>query len=146
MRILSLIAFAFVFGLATGFMLGRADADLVAKWNPLADWFTFPLFEASIGILFVYSLIKDTGMFRKSTAITATVTRGPESRAAFYTAFIMISLVLIHVVNSTSAMIGYKTVLHVGNFAFLVYLVFFSSWGRKKVIGILAAFRKWEER
>ncbi len=108
------------------------------------DWLVFPIFEAVIAIVFIFAIVHD-GWRRHGDGI-ATVQRGPKSRAAFYVAFGMISLVLIHVVNSTSALVGFKTVFHLFNFTALVYIVFFNSWGRNKVIGVVNAFEQWEER
>ena len=52
------------------------------------------------------------------------------------------SVLLSQVINSTEAMKGYKTIISVFNLASLLYLSYWNSWCRNKIIGLVNGRKK----
>lgn len=113
----------------------------------LSDKFVFPLFEAAFLVLFVYAVLRVRGWFVHKTGINATVKRGQESwNLLFNLAFGLASVILIFIIDSTEAMVGYKTLISIVNLAMLLYLALFNGWFRNKIIGIISKSQQMEER
>lgn len=101
-----------------------------------ADRPWFGLFEAFIASLFVWSLgAKAVSACRRWDGATeASVERGDRSWGYVGTAWAILSLIAVHIVNSTSAADGHKTAFHIMNLFVLYYLVFFDDWFRQIII------------
>jgi hypothetical protein len=102
-----------------------------------SDKFIFPLFEGAFLFLFVYALLHEKGFLRNQSRSKLSVKRGKESWNNFYLTFGIASIILIQVINSANALRNYKTIISIINLIILVYLTFFNSWFRNKIIGFI---------
>jgi len=112
----------------------------------ISDKVIFPAFEGLFFSLFLYAVAKEIGWFKKKTRVVPIVKRGEKSWNYFYLAFGIISIILMQVINSSEALKGYKTFISLTNLLMLLYLAFFNSWFRNKIIGIINKSKTKEEQ
>jgi hypothetical protein len=104
----------------------------------LSDKVVFPVFEISFFLLFFYAFLKGKG-FSKNTL---KVIRGEKSRNIYYLTFGIALIILLQVINSADALRKYKTIITIINLFMLVYLLFFNSWVRNKIISFTTNSQK----
>jgi len=112
----------------------------------LSDKVIFPVFEISFLLLFFYAFLKEKGFFKNKSRSKLSVIRGKESWNNFYLAFGIASIILIQVINSANALRKYKMIISIINLIILVYLTFFNSWVRNKIIGFIINSQKKVEK
>lgn len=83
----------------------------------------------------IYSLFQEGR--GKSVDLQAEVTRGPESWQQFVFAWGILSVILIHIVSVSSAYREHKVLILMFDMSVALYLCFFSSWFRNKIIGLV---------
>lgn len=129
----------------------------------LRDAYVFPAFQILLGLLFLYALSKDLrltqrirrwwrkltarwrrprGGVRVSDSSTLSALRGPESRQSFHLAYGLVSVVVLQLINTTEALQGYKTIVSILDLGVVVYLSYFSSWMRNKIVGWVGAWQR----
>ena len=101
----------------------------------LSDKVIFPVFEISFFLLFFYAFLREKSFFINKSRSKLSVKRGKESWNNFYLAFGIASIILIQVINSANTLRNYKTIISIINLIILVYLAFFNSWFRNKIVG-----------
>ncbi len=103
-----------------------------ARWV-LRDGIILPAFELILFLVFMYSLYKDVS----SRGSGLVVKRGQESWAYFGLVNGIVSLILIEIINSSSALTEYKVILILLNLSIALYLCFFNSWFRNQIVGFI---------
>ncbi len=104
----------------------------------LNDKIMFPVFEILFIVFFLYAILCDRGCFKRKGTLESTVRRGEKSWNYFNLCFGISSVVLMQMINSSEALIGYKTIISVVNLAMLLYLSYFNSWFRNSTINIIS--------
>lgn len=90
-------------------------------------------------------MAKEHGWFRWHGGATPSVKRGEKGWGYFPLAYGIASVVLLQVINVAEALEGYKTLISLLDLLILTYLVFFNSWFRNAIIGIISrSQQKWE--
>ena len=103
----------------------------------LNDKVMFVVFEVIFLGYFIYAILRDRGYFKRKGTIESTIVRGEQSWNYFNLCFGISSVVLMQIINSSEALIGYKTIISVVNLAMLLYLSYFNSWFRNNTINIV---------
>lgn len=103
-----------------------------ARWV-LKDGIVLPVFELTLFIVFLYSFYKEVS--RRGSGLV--VKRGQEGWAYFGLVYGIVSLILIEIINSSSALMEYKVILILLNLSIALYLCFFNSWFRNKIVGFI---------
>jgi len=109
----------------------------------LTDAYAILAVEVLVIGLVVVSAFK---ALRKNKGVRLSVTRGPESRKKFGVAYGFGSVLILQLINSSEAFIGYKVLLSLFNLAALFYLCFLSAWFRNKIIGWIDRWEKTPDR
>ena len=100
------------------------------------------LFLATAFIIYLH----DKGYFRNTGGVKTEVTRGDESWGHFHAAFGFLSIFLLEVINTTEAWKGYKTIITFVDLLLLIYLCYFSSYFRNKIVGIFSKSKNMTEK
>src|SRR3954463_11857781 len=116
----------------------------------LQDKYVFPVFELALGLLFLYALGRDLRLFQRfrrryfprPLEATLSVIRGPESQRQFHLAYGLLSVIVLQIINAAEALHGYKTILSILNVTVLVYLCYFSSWVKNKIVTLVLAWQR----
>ena len=82
---------------------------------------------------------------RKMKRDMAPVKRGKKSWNHFYLAYGILSVVVTQIISISEFGKGYKVLITVVDLAILLYLAFFNSWFRNKIIGFVVKSRTKEE-
>jgi hypothetical protein len=69
-------------------------------------------------------------------AANLTVKRGEKSMAALYVMFGVATAAFTFTIQVAEAIVGYKVIVTIVDYAFLVYLFFFDSWFRSMLLGV----------
>ncbi len=103
----------------------------------LNDKVVFPLFEILFFGYFIYAILRGRGCFKHKGTLESTIRRCKESWTYFNLCFGISSVVLMQIINSSKALIGYKTIISIVNLTMLFYLSYFNSWFRNNTINII---------
>lgn len=74
------------------------------------------------------------------------VKRGEKGNTVFYIFYGIISVILLQIVSITKEAEGYKVFFIILDLLLVLYLCFFNSWSRNKIIGIYGKFENKIER
>ena len=118
--------------------------DLSYKF--ISDCFVFSFFEILFLTAFVLIYIYDKGWFRQDRGIVVEVKRGTESWGYFHTVYGFLSIIFLEIINTTDAYKGYKTFITIIDLTALMYLCFFSSWFRNKIVGAVIKSKDMTEK
>jgi len=102
----------------------------------LDDKVIFPLVELCLLLILGFALGMQGKMYKNS--IVTKVTRGEESWGYFAFAYSILSVIFIELVSVSSALNNYKVFFILLNLSILLYLCFFSSWFRNKIVLIMS--------
>lgn len=92
-------------------------------------------------ILVLYSILGSHRMKRDM----ATVKRGEKSWSYFYLAYGILSVIVIEIISVSDFAKGYKIFIVFVDLGALLYLTFFNSWFRNKIIGFIVKSQTKEE-
>jgi hypothetical protein len=125
--------------------LFNAFLDLVKDSN------MFFLIQACLVLLFFVSMINNFSANRRAlkgrgVTITLSVTRGDESMAKFYGAYLAINGVLIAICLSVETAKDYRIFWVVVDSFIPAYLCILNPWSRNKLLGWVNAVTKLESR
>jgi len=112
----------------------------------LEDCFIFPILQFLFLMSSVVVFIYDRGWLRQARGIVAEVKRGAESWGYFHTVYGFLSIIFLEMINTTEAFKNYKTIVTVIDLGVLMYLCFFSSWFRSKIVGIVSKSKEMIEK
>lgn len=112
----------------------------------LNDCYTFTslqiFYVLSVFLIFGY----DKGWCREDKGFTAEVKRGETSWGYFASTYGFLSVLLLQIINTTEAWKGYKTITTIIDLWLLMYLCFYSSWFRNKIVGMFEKSKNMTER
>lgn len=111
-----------------------------------SDAVVFPLFQGVFAAFFLYAWAKDRVLVKRRKHLILEVSRGKETWNYFHLAYLVLSVVFIEINSSTSALKAHKTIITLIDLAFLMYLCYFSSYFRNKIIGIVHRSEQLKER
>jgi len=97
-------------------------------------------------LLFIGALAFFKDRFRRRRMIGLVVRRGDQSRTKIHLAYGFVSVMMLQVINSTQAWKSHKTIISIVDLTLLLYLSYWNTWYRNKVIGLTSGWeRKAEE-
>ena len=99
----------------------------------LSDYVIFLIFQLIIISIFLYALITDFKNRKSGMAVT----RGETSWQYFPLFYGLISVIFLQLINTTEAFKGYKTAITIVDQTVLLYLCFYNSWFRNKIVGLI---------
>jgi hypothetical protein len=111
----------------------------------LDDDFLLYGLQAVLVLVFCYSLLRERGWFTRPTGASATNVRGNVSWESLNIAFGLVGVNVLQIVTGASDSVRFKVAMGFTDLAILIYLFFFSSWFRNKVIGWISSSRTKEE-
>lgn len=100
------------------------------------DCSTFNLLQLLFFLFFLSIYVYDKRWIRKKGGVIIEVKRGDTSWGYFASAYGFLSLILLQIINTTEAWKGYKTITTIIDLWLLMYLCFYSSWFRNKIVGM----------
>jgi hypothetical protein len=112
----------------------------------LSDVVIFSLLQLYLIAVFIYAIRMEAGWFRKRSNLIMTVKRGEKSWDYFNIAYGVALLILVEIIGSTEAFVGYKTAITIIDVVMLTYLAFFNSWFRNKIMEFVVNSQLKEER
>jgi hypothetical protein len=118
---------------------------LVCLASSTTDVFIFPLFQTIFLITLVWARLFDRGLFGRNPGLSMVVKRGTESWDGFYLVYGVLAVVFVELNSTTESLKGHKTLITLLDLGGLLYLCFFSSWFRNKIVGIINASKAMEE-
>lgn len=103
----------------------------------ISDKFFFWLFQT----VFIFIFLHSAFMEKINENSGRTVKRGKEGQYALYYIYGILSVILLQIVSSSTAIKDFTTFFIILNSFILTYLCFFNSWSRNKIIGIYNKFK-----
>jgi uncharacterized membrane protein YobD (UPF0266 family) len=110
-----------------------------------SDCVMLPLLELLILVILVCAIYKDINAYLRRGGTHATVTRGEKSWLSLVS-FWGMSVTVVNIINSSELVGNYKVVLSLLNLVFIIYLNFFNSYFRNKIIGWTIKAQQFEEK
>jgi len=107
----------------------------------LSDSVIFVTLQIGLIVLVIYALLGE----RKMKHGPESVKRGEKSWGYFYITYGMLSVVVTQIISISEFGKGYKVLITVLDLGGLVYLAFFNSWSRNKIIQFIVALQNKEE-
>lgn len=107
------------------------DKDLI-NFLP-QDSMIFPLFQILLLLLFLFAFSQD----RLNKGSGRIVIRGKEGWDNFPLAYGIISVILLQIISIANSLKEYKTIITLLDLSGLLYLCFYNSWFRNKIIGLM---------
>lgn len=108
----------------------------------IQDRYIFWLFQ---GLLIIFTLVGILTEFLNSNS-GKVVTRGAQSRNIFYIIYGILSVVFLAIIQVTSQAREYKVFITIVDLLLLMYLCFFNSWSRNKIMGLYIKFESKVEK
>jgi hypothetical protein len=105
------------------------------------DLIIFLLFQFFIFLFLFIAICKD---YLNKNSI-AKVKRGEISWNYFNIFFGVMNVLLFQLINITEAFVGYKTVISIIDFFILLYLTYYNSWVRNKIVFYFLKSKEKEE-
>ena len=102
----------------------------------IQDKTTFWFIQFLLAFLVIFSLIVE----KYNGNSGRVVKRGRGGNKIFYYAYGILSVVVLNIIQNSVAGIGYKVAITIFDLLLLVYLCFFNSWSRNKIIGVYIKF------
>ena len=92
--------------------------------------------EAILCILVAIAIVQTIASQIRSrrSNLSAVVNRGPQSMGSIHTWFIITSVLFTLTIEVADALVGFKALLVLINYGLLVYLFFFNSWFRNRLL------------
>lgn len=106
------------------------------------DKYIFWLFQ---GLLVIFTIIGILVEFSNSNS-GRVVTRGSQSRNIFYVIYGILSVIFLSIIQVTSEAKEYKVIITIVDLLLLMYLCFFNSWSRNKIMGLYIKFESKVEK
>lgn len=106
--------------------------------------FTVLQFLYFLSVFLVYGY--DKGWCRNNKGFIAEVKRGETSWGYFASTYGFLSVILLQIINTTEAWKGYKTITTITDLWLLMYLCFYSSWFRNKIVGMFEKSKNMTEK
>lgn len=108
------------------------------------DKIIFSLFEVFLVLIFIFSIYRVNMAGKRG--ITITVKRGQESWQLLYLFYGITSIIMIQIITVARAFENYKVGISLLNLGILLYLTFYNSWFRNKILGYITKSKEQEER
>lgn len=122
--------------------MGISNTILQTSLGFFKDNIFFWAFQIVLFIIFLIALFIDKINLNSGK----NVTRGKESQYALYYIYGIFIVIVLQIISSTKESENYRTILILSNSLILLYLCFFSSWSRNKIIGFYSYFKQKIER
>jgi hypothetical protein len=100
----------------------------------LSDKVVFPVFQILFLLVFVYAVLQE--LLTRNSGIM--VTRGEEGWKNFEFAYGILAVIATLLISTTEALKGHKTIIALSDLGVLLYLVFYNSWFRNKLVGAIS--------
>lgn len=100
------------------------------------------LFLCAVVSIYIY----DKGWLRQDKGIVGEVTRGEKSWGYFHATFGFLSVIFLEVISTTESSKGYKTIITLFDLSLLVYLCYFSTWFRNKIVSFVIRSQQMVEK
>lgn len=110
--------------------------NVAIDYRLTGDCVVFSILQLIFLASFVYVYIYDKGWLRAGSGFIVEVKRGEKSWGYFHTVYGFLSIIFLEIINTTDAYKGYKTLITILDLSALLYLCFFSSWFRNKIVGV----------
>lgn len=107
----------------------------------LGDSVVFVALHVGLLVIVLYAIWGE----RKMKCDKVSVKRGEKSWAHFFLAYGILLVIVTQVISLSEFGKGYKVVITVVDLAALLYLAFFNSWFRNKMIGFILASKTKKE-
>lgn len=100
------------------------------------DKYFFWVFQLGLIFLTLYAYFNE----RFNNNSGRNVKRGGQGQYTLYLIFGTLSVIIIQIVSSSKEAENYRTILTLMDSSITVYLCFFNSWSRNKIVGIYNKF------
>lgn len=92
---------------------------------PATDNIVFSIIHVAFYSFVIFSFVKNIAWLRPGK-----ITRGEESQKRYSLAYGFISVIVIQLIQVSTAFVGHKVLISVIDLSFLFYLVFYNGWFR----------------
>lgn len=114
------------------------------------DWVIFTFIQFLFLVFFMFVFMIDKKFFKNKnknkSSLIVEVKRGEISWGYFHFTYGLLSILILEIINTTEAFKGYKTLITITDLSMLLYLCFFSSWFRNKIVGVFSKSKELVEK